>query len=171
MDETKKFRKDILIFFVISIVVVLDQFTKQLVLKLIDPLNPITVIPNFFNITVTFNLGAAFGMFSDMPDLVRTIVLSTAALLALSAVIYFMLKDYKDDVLGLTALSMILGGAIGNIIDRAVYGKVVDFIDWYYGNYHWPAFNLADSAICVGVAALIFHRPKKQQSDEHQAEE
>ena len=168
MSEANKPRTSVIVLLVVSLVVIIDQATKQLALKLFDPLDPIVVIPKCFNLTLAFNKGAAFGMFGDLPDGTRQLVLAGAAVLAFIAIIYFLVRDYKYDPFGQAALSMILGGAIGNIIDRVVYGKVVDFIDWYYGSYHWPAFNIADSAICVGVAILILKKPRKKPETEAQ---
>ena len=74
------------------------------------------------------------------------------------------------DVLSFAFFVLIVGGALGNIIDRFLYGQVVDFIDWYYGSYHWPAFNIADSAICVGVTILIFRKPADQTAEAQSSE-
>ncbi len=139
--------------------IALDQVSKYLVLANIRPREIIPVIPNYFNLTLTFNRGAAFGMLSQLPDGTRQIVLAVTTLVALSAVLYFLMRDYHGELKAQLCLAMILGGAFGNIIDRLYIGAVVDFIDVYWGEYHWPAFNVADSSIFIGVALLILMKP------------
>ncbi|RMD87380.1 MAG: signal peptidase II [Candidatus Dadabacteria bacterium] len=140
------------------LVTALDQYTKHIILEHLAPGETITVIPSLFNIILTFNKGAAFGIFSNMPDGHRTIILGMATISALAVVAYLLVKDYKGNLWGQIALSMVLGGAFGNIIDRIRLGMVVDFLDFYIGAYHWPAFNLADSAITAGICILILIR-------------
>ncbi len=142
-------------------VIGLDQITKYLVLENIQRGDVIVIIPNFFNLILTYNLGAAFGMFSDLPEGLRHALLAISITIALGTVLYFFLRDYKDDKIAQIALAMIIGGAFGNIIDRFQHGMVVDFLDLYIGTNHWPAFNVADSAICIGVVILFFRRPQK----------
>jgi signal peptidase II len=133
----------------------LDQLTKHLILLTFSPGESVPIIPGLFNLTLTFNLGAAFGLWSGLPGGVRELVLALTNLLALGVVVYFMRQPHYRTWIAQTALAGILGGAIGNIIDRFVHGSVVDFLDFYVGNSHWPAFNVADSAICVGVTILL----------------
>ena len=140
------------------VVVILDQITKWLVLRSILLGDSIEVIPGFFNLVLTFNKGAAFGMMAGLSDGVREVVLALTTGFALVVVAFFLFTDCKRDALGQVALAMILGGALGNIIDRIRIGAVIDFLDVYYGTAHWPAFNVADSAICIGVALLILRR-------------
>jgi len=90
-----------------------------------------------------------------LPDGIRQITLWGVSGLAVLAVLYFLLYEFYADRLGVISMSLILGGAIGNGIDRAVLGKVVDFLDFYVGSYHWPAFNIADIAISVGAGLLV----------------
>ena len=108
-------------------------------------------------------------MFSGLPDVWRRTVLIVVSLLALLVVFRFILKDAKGDLVSQLALSAILGGALGNIIDRFRFDAVVDFLDVYYGTYHWPAFNIADSAISVGVVVLVirllFEKQPEKESD------
>ncbi len=129
---------------------------------------PVPVFSNF-NFTLVYNPGAAFGMFSGLPDVWRRTVLIVVSLLALLVVFRFILKDAKGDLVSQLALSAILGGALGNIIDRFRFDAVVDFLDVYYGTYHWPAFNIADSAISVGVVVLVirllFEKQPEKESD------
>jgi signal peptidase II len=146
---------------VFLLVLGLDQLTKQIIVSSLSRGDRIEVIPGFFNIVLTYNPGAAFGLFAGYPDGLRTIVLGIATTFAVGLVLYFLFFEYNRDPFGQAALIMILAGAAGNIIDRIRYGEVVDFLDFYLGAYHWPAFNVADSAICIGVAFIIFRRPRK----------
>jgi len=139
-------------------VLFLDQLTKRYVLYVLDRGDVVPVVPGFFNIVLTFNPGAAFGLFGGLPDAMRHFVLGFTTLLAIIFVIYFLVYEYYHDFIGQTALIMILSGAAGNIVDRILIGEVVDFLDFYWGAYHWPAFNVADSAICIGVAIILVRR-------------
>ena len=109
-------------------------------------------------------LGAAFGLLSGLEDGTRQLVLMLTTGGALIVVFYFLLFEFYSNSFGRLALAMILGGAMGNIIDRIRLGKVVDFLDFYIKDMHWPAFNLADSAICVAVFILILIKPGRKQS-------
>lgn len=141
-------------------VVFLDQLSKFIIVSNLRRNEIIPIIPEFFNLTLTFNRGAAFGMMSGLPDGTRQIVLAITTLIALSAVLYFLMRDYHGELRAQICLAMIVGGAAGNIIDRVRLGEVIDFLDAYWGEYHWPAFNVADSAICIGVVLLIFMKPR-----------
>lgn len=136
-------------------VALLDQLSKTLILKEFSVGEVDRVIPGFFNLTLTFNYGAAFGLWGGLPDGIREIVLGISITLALSVVWYFLRHPSYKTSTAYLALSCILGGALGNVVDRVTRGAVVDFLDVYYGSYHWPAFNLADSAICLGVFLLV----------------
>ena len=144
---------------VTGVVVLLDQYTKYLAVSLLSPAERVKVIPGFFDLTLTFNKGVAFGLFSSIDnDVVRYAVLGVTTVVALGAVLYFFLKELSDALSGQFAFALIVGGAMGNIIDRVRLGAVVDFFLAYYQEYHWPVFNLADSCISVGVAILLlFH--------------
>ena len=144
------------------LVIVLDQLSKSLILSSFSVGEVRSIIPGFFNLTLTYNPGAAFGLLSDLPDGSRVLVLSFTIFAALAAVGYFLLNEYYEDGIGQVGLLMIVGGAIGNIIDRARFGEVVDFLDVYFRSYHWPAFNIADSAICLGVTVLLFRKPSRK---------
>jgi signal peptidase II len=138
-----------------AVLLALDQITKVIAYTQLEEGVPVPVVPGFFNFTLVYNPGAAFGLFSGLPDTYRRITLLVVSVVALIVVVRFMLKDAKDDVIAQYALIAILSGAIGNIIDRVRFDRVVDFLDVYWGSYHWPAFNIADSAISVGVTVLI----------------
>lgn len=137
-------------------VIVADQIAKYFILQSVEYGAHIPVLSGFFALTLTFNRGAAFGLFSGIEDpLVRYIILGTTSLLALVGVVYVVVRDYKTRPSAFFALGAIVGGAIGNFIDRIRFGGVVDFLDVYWEEYHWPAFNVADSFICVGVGVLL----------------
>jgi len=146
-------------------VALLDQATKLLILQRLEFRDEVAIIPGFFNLTLTYNKGIAFGLLSDLPDFLRQVLISVATLMALLAVLYFLVRHYVSDRIAQGALAMIIGGAVGNIIDRVRLGMVVDFFDVYYSQYHWPAFNIADSAVCIGVLILLF-RPTNSDGEE-----
>jgi signal peptidase II len=136
-----------------ALVVLLDQATKLAVLRLIEPYQSIPVVPGF-NLTLAFNRGASFSFLADAGGWQRW--LFSAVSVAASVVILVLLRrTAAGDKLNATGLSLVLGGAVGNLIDRLWLGHVIDFLDVYYGAWHWPAFNVADSAITVGAALLI----------------
>jgi signal peptidase II len=140
---------------VTSLTILADQVTKGIVLSSFRPGEIRPVIEGLFNLTLTFNYGAAFGLWSWLTPGTREIVLGLTILGAMGLVGFFLTRPYYRTLSAQVALSAILGGAIGNVIDRIRLGAVVDFLDFYVGNNHWPAFNVADSAICIGVAVLL----------------
>ena len=129
-----------------------DQGTKYLFAALLAPghVRPVT---GFFNLVLVFNRGAAFSLLADAPGWQRELFAGLAV--AASALIVVLLARHSADRLFCAGLSLILGGALGNLWDRIALGHVVDFLDFHAWGYHWPAFNLADSAITVGAALLI----------------
>jgi signal peptidase II len=141
---------------VAAFTILIDQISKQLILKTFRPGEILPVIPGLFNLTLTFNPGAAFGLWGNLPSGWREIALGVSIALALVAVVIFLLHPNCQSKLARVSLSAVLGGAIGNIIDRFTYGSVVDFLDFYLGDYHWPAFNVADSAIFLGIMVVVF---------------
>jgi len=138
---------------IISTVLVLDQLTKHLVQKNIRLYDVIQVIPGFFNLTHVRNKGAAFSLLSTLPDGWRSAFFVAVTLVAVAAIGVLIRKSHER--LLVSAFSLIIGGALGNVIDRVRYGEVVDFVQWYVKSYYWPSFNVADSAITVGVALLV----------------
>jgi signal peptidase II len=137
-------------------VLVLDQVTKAVVSTTLKMYQIRPVIPGFFNLTRVHNTGAAFGLLAGQASPVRTFFFLTVSFLALGVVLWMFLRLPPDQKVELVALSLIFGGALGNVVDRARLGEVIDFIDVYYRSYHWPAFNVADSAITVGVILLLY---------------
>ncbi len=136
----------ILYFLISASILLLDQLTKYLIIKFIPPLGYVEVLP-MLNIVNVRNRGAAFGMFQNLGNTVF-IIISLAAVIVM---VIFIIKGAGDFI----AFSLLLGGAAGNLTDRFLRGSVVDFIDVYAGKYHWPAFNVADSALTTGVFLLI----------------
>ena len=135
-----------MIFIIISSVIFLDQATKFLARKFLQLNNPVPLIKNFFNLTLVHNRGAAFGMFQN--QLFMFVLISIFAI----ALIICCLRDKKNSLIFKVSLSLILGGAIGNLIDRARFGFVIDFLDLRV----WPVFNLADSVITIAAILLIW---------------
>ena len=136
-------------------VLALDRFSKWLVASRLSLHDTITVIPGFFRITHVENSGAAFGLFSDSSFEWKLTLLILFSVLALGVVSVLLWKNsHMVNATG-TALSLILGGALGNLWDRMISGHVVDFLDFNFGSYHWPSFNVADSAIVVGAVLLV----------------
>jgi signal peptidase II len=136
-------------------VVLLDRWTKRLVAAHIAMYTHIQVVPGFFRITHTENTGAAFSLFADSPSHWKTAMLisfSVAAMIVVSALLW---KQSRALTMTGIALSLILGGAVGNLWDRVASGRVVDFLLFYVKSYQWPVFNLADSAIVIGASLLV----------------
>jgi signal peptidase II len=140
-----------------GIIVLLDQFTKELILRYLPFNRTIPVIKGFFNITHIHNPGGAFGLMSNLSPTMRTIIFLFISSLAVGIIFYFYKKTPAKYSLLAVAFSLIFGGAIGNLIDRVRFGVVIDFLDFYMGKLHWPAFNIADSAITIGIGIFLYH--------------
>lgn len=150
------------------VVLVLDFATKRWVESDLFHGEQIPVT-SFFNLVLTYNAGAAFSFLSDADGWQRWFFSAIAG--GASLLIVYLLRRHEADKLFCTALSLILGGALGNLWDRIALGHVVDFLDFYIGGYHWPAFNIADSAIFVGAMLLILQSfTKDQASSESEAQ-
>jgi signal peptidase II len=160
-------KKYILFFFPVVIILLLDQVTKSLVMLNMTLGESVTVIDGFFNITYIRNPGAAFGFLADSSPTFRSIFFLGVAVMAIIMILYLIKKISDEKRLLTVCLSLILGGAVGNLIDRVRFGEVTDFLDFYLFSYHWPAFNVADSAITVGAIILVLEMVKKKtKSDE-----
>ena len=151
---TNKYTKLVI---VAGLVVLADQISKALILKYLPTHHSISIIEGFFDITHIRNPGGAFGLKANMSPTVRTVVFLFISSLAVGLILYFYSKTPRSYTLLATGFALIFGGAIGNLIDRFRFGNVVDFLDIYLGSFHWPAFNIADSAITVGIFIFIFH--------------
>ena len=142
-------------FLLALLVVLLDRWTKRLVAARIGMYTHIQVIPGFFRLTHTENTGAAFSLFADSPSHWKTVLLIAFSMVAMVIVSVLLWKQARALTMTGMALSLILGGAVGNLWDRLASGRVVDFLLFYVKQYQWPVFNLADSAIVVGAALLV----------------
>ncbi len=135
-------------------VLVADQWSKWWVEQRLPLHQPREIIPGFLNFTHVQNTGVAFGMFAANGDNRGTLVLTLLGLAALAVVGVYFWRTANQDRLMLTSLGLILGGAVGNLMDRIAAGSVTDFIDAYVGTYHWHTFNVADSAITIGICLM-----------------
>lgn len=137
------------------LVLLADQASKLWVLRSLAPHEGFEVVPDWFNIVLVFNRGAVWG-FLNRTDITWQRGFFIIASLAATAMILFLAGTYRTgERLARVGLGLVLGGALGNLVDRVRLGHVVDFLDFYHAGWHWPAFNLADSAICVGVGLLL----------------
>jgi signal peptidase II len=146
-------------------VILTDQVTKQLIMATLSLHESVVVIDNFFNITHVLNPGGAFGFLADQPQAVRKIVFLVLSSMVAVFICWFYSRVARTHIFLSYGLALIFGGAAGNLIDRFRYGHVVDFLDVYIGAAHWPAFNVADSAISIGMAILIYHVVCKKMPD------
>ena len=154
---TRMGRKILKLIIVSGVLILLDQVTKALVGLYLQPYHSISVIPGFFNLTHIHNPGGAFGFLAGADPTIRKILFIFVSFLAVALILWYYLKTPESYPILATAFAMIFGGAIGNLIDRIRTGKVVDFLDFYLGNLHYPAFNIADSAITIGIGIFILH--------------
>ena len=146
-----------------ALVLLADQATKWLVLQTM-PLGDVIPITGFFNLVHVRNPGAAFSFLADAGGWQRWLFAFFA--IGVSAVLIVMIRKAPDQRLFCLAAALIIGGAIGNLIDRLVFGEVIDFLDFFWNQWHWPAFNLADSAITVGAVMLALDMFKSEKSGE-----
>jgi signal peptidase II len=142
-------------FLIALLVVIVDRWTKRLAALYIAMYAHIQVIPGFFRLTHTENTGAAFSLLADSPSRWKTAMLITFSVIAMVVVTVLLWKQTRALTMTGIALSLILGGAVGNLWDRVASGRVVDFLLFYVKQYQWPVFNLADSSIVVGAALLV----------------
>jgi len=154
-------------FLLAFIVVLLDRWTKHIVATRIAMYSHIQIIPGFFRLTHTENTGAAFSLFADSPAHWKTALLIGFSLVAMVIVSILLWKQARGLTTTGIALSLILGGAFGNLWDRIASGRVVDFLLFYIQQYQWPVFNLADSCIVIGASLLVLeillHKPPAEK--------
>ncbi len=142
---------------VAALVILVDQVSKALILNNLPMHQSVKVIEGLFDITHIRNPGGAFGLMANMSAATRMFVFLFLSSLAVGLLFYLYIKTPKTHSFLATGFAMIFGGAIGNLIDRIRFGNVVDFLDFYIDKYHWPAFNIADSAITIGIFIFVFH--------------
>lgn len=138
-----------------SLVILIDQATKSFIAKSFKLYESMVVIQHFFSLTYTRNPGAAFGFLAGQDGHFRAIFFLLISCVALVFLVYFFMNTPPEERFSLAAISLILGGAIGNFLDRVKMGEVIDFLDFYIGQHHWWIFNVADSAITVGISILV----------------
>ncbi len=143
----------------------LDQATKAVVEAQLPAHEVWPVVPGLFRLTHVKNRGAAFGIFADSPSELKILMLILLSVLALAVVMGLLWRHQPVAPRVGFGLALILGGAIGNLFDRLVHGSVVDFLDFYLGSYHWPTFNIADSAIVIGAGLLLLDMILSQRYD------
>ena len=148
---------------VIFIVILLDQLTKLLVLKHFSDGSFITV-NSFFNLILAYNPGVSFSLFSNNGPY-NSVILTTLALVICLFLLRWMYQETNPTLR--FGIALVVGGAIGNVIDRLAYGAVVDFLDFHAHGYHWPAFNVADSAICIGATLILYKSFFNQKGKYH----
>ena len=164
-DESDDRSKYIKLVVTAGLIIILDQIAKALILKGMPLYDSVPVIPGFFNITHVHNPGGAFGVFAGGSILLRKVLFLFISSLAAILVLYLYIKTPKDYPFLALGFALIFGGAVGNLIDRIRFGTVVDFLDFHVSGLHWPAFNVADSAITVGVSIFIIHLLFKKLPD------
>ena len=144
-------------------VIVLDAWTKWLVADRIDTHESVSIIPHFFQLVHVRNTGAAFGIGANADSQLVPLMLNAGAIAVFCVVVVYALRSAVTDRMLQSGLHLILGGAVGNLLDRFRFGYVVDFLDVYVGVHHWPAFNVADSAICIGIGLLFLDMRRKPE--------
>jgi signal peptidase II len=159
--------KYIILFATVAVMTLLDFITKAYISSTMFLHESFVVIGGFLNITHVRNPGAAFSFLADAPPVFRFVFFVTVTVLAIVLVLTYIAKSKIEEPFMILGLSLIMSGAVGNLIDRVRFGEVIDFIDVYVGSHHWPAFNVADSAISVGAVILLLEmfRGTKRQKD------
>lgn len=159
--------KYLILFILTTLIIGLDQITKLMVIQQFRLGESISIIAGYFNFTYVRNTGAAFGLLARSDPSFRIPFFVIVPIIALVAIGFIFKKIADNDFKLSSALSMVIGGAVGNLIDRVQFGYVIDFLDfhWLY-KYHFPAFNVADSAICVGVGILMLDLVFQNQDKE-----
>lgn len=151
------------------IIVILDQATKLLIQHALSVHEVRSILPGFFNLVHIHNRGAAFGLLNSTDINWQTPFFIVVTLLTVLVIIFLILTTPRKDRFFIFGLSAILSGALGNLVDRVRLGYVIDYLDFFVGPYHWPAFNIADMAISLGAMALIisFYRKERHESRSH----
>ena len=159
-------KKNIILFVLgAATIVFLDQITKAAIVKNFLLHDSHTVMDGFFNIVYVMNPGAAFGFLADMSETFRYLFFIGITVLVMMLIIYYIVKIESQNRLYVISLTLIFAGAVGNLIDRIRFGAVVDFLDFYIGTAHWPAFNVADSSITIGAVLIVWGMIRKRRED------
>ena len=159
--------RKVLIFLVTLVVgVFLDQITKYLVVRELALGDQIPIIHGFFNLVLTYNKGAAFGLLANTSVQFAWVFFILTSSLVMGVVAFLWWRTSPGHDLAAVGYSLIFTGAVGNLIDRVRLGKVVDFLDFYLSDYHWPAFNIADSLVCIGAGLLLWYIFKEESSQD-----
>ena len=148
-------KKTIRVSLIVGVIVILDQLTKWMIVQSLAVHDAVPVFESFFHITHERNTGAAFSLFAQAPASFRQPFFLLTTVAAIAMLLVFLRKVEEADWLTIAAIGGILGGAVGNFIDRVLYGEVVDFLLVHWHGYYWPAFNVADSCITVGVICML----------------
>ena len=143
----------ICVILILSITIILDQLTKYIAFIVLFKEKQVLIINHFLNFRPVWNDGISFGMLQGYGNFGRFVFIIIALIISLWIIVY----SKKLNTIGFIGYNMIAGGAIGNVIDRVIHGKVIDFIDVHYKEYHWPTFNMADSFIFIGVLLFIYN--------------
>lgn len=154
----------VLLIFCVGILL-LDQWTKSMVVQKLPLYQRVEVIQGFFNLTHVRNAGGAFGIFGGQRTGAGSLVFVVVSLIAIGAIIFLFIRIKESERTLALSFSLVLSGALGNLIDRLRYGEVVDFLDFHLSDYHWPAFNVADSAICIGIGLLALELLRRDRKN------
>ncbi len=146
--------------------VLLDQITKLLVVQSMALGEQVPVIEGFFNLVLVYNRGAAFGLFANLSLEFAWVFFIIITSLVLGVVAFLWWRLPSDQTLAAVGLTLIFTGAVGNLIDRVRLGEVIDFLDFHLGGYHWPAFNVADSLVCLGASLLLWFLFQEEKSQD-----
>lgn len=149
-------KKTLTVLAIVALIVILDQITKVCIVQTLELNRRIPVIDSFFDLTHLRNTGAAFSFLAQAPAWFRQPFFFIATAVAIVVLSLFLQRLQEDNRIMIVAVAGILGGAVGNLIDRILYGEVIDFLLFYWGEYYWPAFNVADSCITLGVIGLLW---------------
>lgn len=152
-------------------VAVADRVTKAVILDQLIPGQTIPIVPGFFSLVYVRNPGAAFGLLASAGAGWRDVFLISVSVLAVAGLLYLISQTPVERKWERFAAAGVIGGALGNLYDRLAYGAVIDFLDVYLGSWHWPAFNIADSAITVGVAILLISSFMNEDDDRAEVQE
>lgn len=174
-SNIKNITKYVILFSITAVVVVVDQLTKSFIDKHFELEEALKIIPNFLDIHYIMNTGAAFGIMSRLPNGTKLPFLIGVSILAMFLILYLLIVAKKEKILYIVSLSLVFAGAIGNLIDRIMLGGVRDFILMHIYRLHWPVFNVADSAITVGIVILAYEliivEPKRERKAKETSEE